>query len=259
MKVEPMLGFRIKVCGLTRPADAAVTVQAGADGIGLNFSKHSRRQIQSMSLAQEIIAAVRETHRPTRIVGVFVEQTVAQADEWADKLGLDLIQLHGDHAPTEFLCRHTTGSRPILWVVRVPSESSSNVAQFLQQSLQRLPPAVEQPLRPLAGILVDAFSSSQFGGTGQTVAWEPIGQRPHWEQLGWAKAPWPSNLPLVLAGGLTPENIGAAIMAANPNAVDVASGVESEPGIKSQSLVADFVHAANEAFAKQTPSRSISG
>jgi phosphoribosylanthranilate isomerase len=214
-----------------------------------------------------IVAAVKAERPQVACVGVFVEQSPAEADELARTVGLDLIQLHGDHAV------ETLGwgwSRPVLWVQRVPVSAPAAVAQICAAAAQSAvqvawgarPAESQNPQQTpasrdaaaLAGILVDAYSAAGYGGTGETIDWETLGRRDSWRRLGWSQADWPPGLPLVLAGGLHPGNVGTAIVQAAPTAVDVASGVELEPGLKCHAKLRAFVaaaHAAWGSFAEQ--------
>jgi phosphoribosylanthranilate isomerase len=255
-----MSNFRIKICGLTRVSDALAAVAAGADALGLNFSQRSKRRV-TVAEALAIVAAVKAETSQVACVGVFVEQSPAEADEMARAVGLDLIQLHGDHAV------ETLGwgwSRPVLWVQRVPVSAPADLAQTcaaaaqaaVREALAPQPGAGPDPQRTpepreaavLAGILVDAYSAAGYGGTGETIDWETLGRRDSWRRLGWSEADWPQELPLVLAGGLHPGNVATAIAQAAPTAVDVASGVELEPGIKCPAKMQAFVAAARTAW-----------
>jgi len=255
-----MSTFRIKICGLTRVADALAAVAAGADALGLNFSQRSKRRV-TVAEALAIVAAVQAETTQVACVGVFVEQSPAEADELARTVGLDLIQLHGDHTV------ETLGwgwSRPVLWVQRVPISTPADLAQTCTTAAQaamhaaraprpragRDPRRTTEPGDPavLAGILVDAYSPAGYGGTGETIDWETFGRRNAWRELGWSDADWPRDLPLVLAGGLHPGNVATAITQAAPTAVDVASGVELAPGIKCPAKMQAFVAAARAAW-----------
>jgi phosphoribosylanthranilate isomerase len=218
--------FRIKICGVTRPEDAAGIAEAGADAIGLNFYAASPRFV-SDDLAAEIIAAL---PAPVAKIGVFVNADAAAIREKVQRLGLDWVQLHGDEPP-EFLAE-----LPGLAVIRAVrlSDWARAVLPAAEGKLVRLPKAV----------LIDAFSASAYGGTGMTVAWDAIPEARR--RL--------AGLPVILAGGLTPKNVAEAIQAARPDSVDVASGVESSPGVKDLAMVKDFVAASREAFDAREPS-----
>ncbi len=215
--------FRVKICGITSRQDALFAVDAGADALGLNFYSKSPRCC-TLAAAQEITAAV-----PANVcrVGVFVGTAAGEIRRVAREVPLDLIQLHGNETP-EVLAE----LRPLPLMKAVGTgDNLLPVVAFLEEChrLRAMPRM----------LLVDAMRGETFGGTGQTIDWPFVAKnRP---QFG--------GLPLVLAGGLRPENVGPAIQAVRPWAVDVASGVESSPGKKSVDLVRAFVAAAKAAFA----------
>ena len=160
-------------------------------------------------------------------VGVFVNASPEDMLRTADTVGLDMLQVHGDETP-EDLCR--LGSRPLLRAFRLDSSGLGPVIRYLDRgrTLGRSPDA----------ILVDAFQPGAYGGTGMVADWKLV------RDLGTQLA----DLPVVLAGGLTPANIAAAIAAVSPAAVDTASGVEASPGHKDALLVREFVQRALAAF-----------
>jgi phosphoribosylanthranilate isomerase len=215
--------FRIKICGITNVDDARAVAQAGADAIGLNFYSRSPRYVTA-EVARDIVKAL-----PAEIVkvGLFVDTPAGDVCRLFDDLPLDLIQLHGDQPP-EFLTQ--LGDRPVMRAFRLGPEGLRPVAEYLThcRALAVLPKLV----------LLDAMVAGAYGGTGKTADWAVAKQ-----YAAVVDVP-----PLVLAGGLTPENVAAAIRAVKPAAVDVASGVECQPGRKDPSLVGAFVQAAREAF-----------
>ena len=216
--------FRIKICGITNVEDALASVQAGADAIGLNFFPGSPRCV-TFDRAAEIIAAL-----PAYVVrvGVIVNAATDEIERLHDQLPLDLIQLHGDEPPTTLA---ELSPRRILRAFRCSSENVAAALDYLDRC--------RELGSPPAAILVDAFHPTQFGGTGQTVDTAVVVQiREH-----------SPHIPLVLAGGLTPENVAAAVAANRPDAVDTASGVETAPGKKDAVRIAAFVAAAKTAFA----------
>lgn len=217
--------FRIKICGLTSVEDAQVVARAGADAIGLNFYPPSPRCV-----AREVAQAIVKT-LPAAVVkvGLFVNPEAAVACRVFDDLGLDLLQLHGDERP-EFLSE--LGDRPVMKVFRPGSAGLEPIAEYLAECGRRgcLPRLV----------LLDAFQPGAYGGTGQLADW-PAALQYRNEGL---------RPPLVLAGGLTPENVARAIRATGVAAVDTASGVESAPGRKDPAAVAAFVRAAMDALAE---------
>ena len=215
--------FQTKICGITNVEDALVVAQAGADAIGLNFYSRSPRHITEAA-AGEIVRAL-----PAGIVkvGLFVDTPAADICRLFDHLPLDLIQLHGDQPP-EFLAQ--LGDRPVMPAFRVGPERLGPVTAYLTRCR-------ELAQRP-AMVLLDALVVGEYGGTGQIADWSAA-------QTLAVESDVP---PLVLAGGLTPANVAAAIRTVGPTAVDVASGVESRPGRKDPALVEAFLRAARTAF-----------
>lgn len=214
--------FRVKICGVTRPEDARMAAQSGADAIGLNFYGGSPRCV-TLERAAEIAAAL-----PPHVckVGVFVGATAEEIKDKARTVPLDLVQLSGDEPP-EFL--REVRPLPVLRAARIRDDLSPVTAYldacYRQYALPRM-------------LLVDALRDDAYGGTGVTLDWDYLAQ--HRRAL--------NGLPLVLAGGLTPDNVAAAIARVRPWAVDVASGVEQAPGAKSPELVSRFVSAARAAL-----------
>lgn len=217
--------FRIKICGITRPEDALFACEAGADAIGLNFAPPSPRAID-ISRAQEISAAV---HGKVLRVGVFVNASADLISQIVRQAPLDMVQLHGDE-PAELLLE--LGEIPIMKAFRLRTTDVTPIADFLAQAtkLGRMP----------AAVLLDAYSANSYGGTGQTADWSAAAE--------YQRLPMTPQVPFVLAGGLTAENVAQAIRQVRPWAVDTASGVESAPGIKDPQQIAAFVAAVRGAF-----------
>jgi phosphoribosylanthranilate isomerase len=222
--------FQIKICGVTTAADAREACAAGADALGLNFYPHSPRFLTAEA-AQHVAAAIPPA--VTR-VGVFVNAPAETICAIYDALGLDVIQLHGDEPP-EFLAE--LGRRPAMRAFRVGAAGLAPVVDYLHA-------CSAAHVRPKL-LLLDAQPADpqQYGGAGTTADWGAIAAER--DRLG--------NLPLVLAGGLTSENVAAAIARVRPSAVDVASGVESAPGRKDSAKMKSFVAAAKAAL-EQYPS-----
>jgi phosphoribosylanthranilate isomerase len=245
--------YRVKICGITSVDDALQAAEAGADAIGLNFYEKSPRCI-APDLAGEIVAAVRQQYDSQRlaIYGVFVNTTLDDI-VWTFREGNLFgtlqsvgIQLHGDEPP-ELLAElrqhgigtsedmlHTLGHAPLTPVVRAlrpKSPELADAATYLQkcQDLRALPQAV----------LIDAHEPGAYGGTGKTADWNVLPA--HRNSL--------AGLPVILAGGLNPQNVAQAIAVAKPDGVDVASGVESASGKKDHAKVWAFVASAKKAFA----------
>jgi phosphoribosylanthranilate isomerase len=200
---------RVKICGITRPADAMDAVAAGADAIGLMFYERSRRWV-TLDQAQAIARSV-----PPGIarVGVFVDADEESIRHAIETCGLDTLQFHGDESPA--FCERF---RPLrIWkAFRVASVDVLRVIARFETDAW----------------LFDTAVPGQPGGSGQRFDWEIAVQ---------AKA---LGRPIVLAGGLTPENVRAAVERVRPFAVDVSSGVESAPGLKDAGKVRAFVRAA---------------
>jgi phosphoribosylanthranilate isomerase len=213
--------FRVKICGVTTVEDALGAVQAGADAVGVNFYKASPRFVEE-SRAREIAAVLPEG---VTCVGVFVDPDLAQL-EAAVALGLHAVQLHGNETPA--LLAHFR-ELPIIKAFRLGDDGLAPVQSFLEQcrALNCLP----------AMTLIDSFRPGEFGGTGVTANWGLA-----------ADSAALNGPPLVLAGGLTAENVAAAIREVHPAAVDTASGVESSPGNKDTAKMDAFVRAAHDAF-----------
>jgi phosphoribosylanthranilate isomerase len=214
--------FRIKICGITRAEDAQSVADAGADAVGLNFFPRSPRYL-APEQAKSLVSAL-----PTGLlkVGLFVNASAEEVCRTFDDLRLNLVQLHGDEPP-EFLS--LLAGRPILRAFRVGPLGLQPVFAYLDrcQQLGTVPQM----------ILIDAQVPGQYGGTGQTADWQSLQAYPA------------GGAPLVLAGGLTPANVAAAVRAVRPAAVDTASGVEVSPGVKDPALVRQFVEAARSAMA----------
>lgn len=215
--------FSIKICGITSVNDALTVAAAGADAVGLNFYSKSPRYVE-FEVARRICDAL--SWRAVK-VGLFVNMPSRDVCRIFDQLRLDLIQLHGDEQP-EFLAQ--LGGRPVIRAFRLDERGLQSVAQYLEECRQlRCSPTMA---------LIDSCQNGQFGGTGKTVDWS----------VAQDYAATIASPPLVLAGGLTPGNVGRAIQAVRPKAVDAASGVETVPGRKSDELVRQFVRTAKQAF-----------
>lgn len=206
---------RAKVCGLTSVADAELAAELGAWAIGLIFHPGSPRKVAS-SEAQRIAAAVR---RRVLVAGVFVNQPLERIAALHERVGFDLLQLHGDEGPA--FCAEAarrTGAR----VIKAVPVSDAGDVQALDA------------YRAVDFHLVDGRAPGLRGGTGRAV--DPAllrGRR--------------AAVPLILSGGLTPENVAAAIAAVRPYAVDSASGTEAEPGRKDPERLAAFLDAVRAA------------
>jgi phosphoribosylanthranilate isomerase len=204
---------RVKLCGITRHEDAELAASLDAWAIGFILWPGSKRAADP-GVAAGIARAMR---RRLELVGVFVNPTLDEVSRAAQGIGLTHIQLHGDEGPA--FCTavaERTGLR-VIKAVRVASGADIQDAARFHTDL----------------LLLDAAVDSAWGGTGQTFDWALAAHR-H------------SQAPLILSGGLTPENVAEGIATVRPWAVDVASGVESAPGIKDHAKVEAFMAAAKE-------------
>ncbi len=215
--------FRIKICGITTVEDARVACEAGADAVGLNFYAPSPRCV-----TLEKAAAICEALSGSVVkVGLFVNAPAAEVARICGRLGLDLVQLHGDEPP-EYMA--DLGDWPVMRAFRLDARGIGPIDQYLTRckALGCLPRLV----------LIDSSAPGQYGGTGRQADWLTVAEYPGEE--------W--HPPLILAGGLTPRNVAQAIQSVRPFGVDTASGVEMAPGRKSADLVRRFVLAARAAL-----------
>ncbi|MCB9563615.1 MAG: phosphoribosylanthranilate isomerase [Kofleriaceae bacterium] len=215
----------VKICGVTSVADAAAVAAAGADYLGLNFWPRSKRVVTAAA-APALAAAARAAAPTVGIVGVFVDAGVDDVVAIAAAVGLDVVQLHGDEpaAACAEIARRT--GRPV-WKA-VPVAAAADVAPAALAAW------------PVAALLLDAATAAR-GGSGLTIDWTLAATAAR------------GATPIVLAGGLRPDNVAAAVRAVRPWAVDVASGVERAPGIKDPDRVAAFVAAARGAGTEEDP------
>jgi phosphoribosylanthranilate isomerase len=206
---------KIKFCGITQLDDAELAVAAGAWAIGLIFWPRSPRRCDPAA-AVEIAAAVK---RRAEVAGVFVNATLDHVAELADAVGLTLLQLHGDEGPAYCAeAARRTGCK-IIKAARVRSGADVQALAAFHTDYH----------------LLDSYTAGVPGGTGETFAWEIA--RAH-----------RSSVPVILSGGLTPDNVADAIAAVRPFAVDVASGVEQSPGRKDPDKLQAFAAAARSAI-----------
>jgi len=196
---------RSKICGITRVDDALTAAKAGADAIGLVFYAKSPRAVD-VRQAREIVAALPPF---VTTVGLFVNASRCEINEILDAVPLDMLQFHGDETPAQCEGFH----RPWFKAIRVGNgeDIEAEVARYANAS----------------GILLDTFVAGVPGGTG--------------ERFDWSLIPAALAKPLILAGGLTAENVQQAIAQVRPYAVDVSGGVEASKGVKDASKVMAFV------------------
>ena len=196
---------RVKICGITRPEHARAAASAGADAIGLMFYEPSPRFV-SREHAAEICAVLPPM---VSIVGVFVNPAPCEIEATVRELPVDLLQFHGDEPPE--LC--ADAGMPYVKAVRVRARDD------IVEAAARFPHA--------RALLLDAHHDALWGGTGK--------------RFDWSIVPDDVEHPIVLAGGLTPENVADAIRLVRPFAVDVSGGVESAPGEKDPRSIERFI------------------
>jgi phosphoribosylanthranilate isomerase len=198
---------KVKVCGMTSLKDALVAVEGGADAVGFIFYKKSPRSV-TMKTVREIVL---ELPPFVDTVGVFVDETAEQINKIADYCNLDIIQLHGDESPT--FCKKIR--RKVIKAFRIKDMQSVKKLSSFQVS----------------GFLLDTYLENLHGGTGKVFDWN-------------LALPAKKFGPVIMAGGLTPNNVQQAVRQIRPYGVDVCSGVESEPGIKDHKKVRAFLNNA---------------
>jgi phosphoribosylanthranilate isomerase len=208
--------MRVKFCGITNLDDAAEAVLLGAWAIGLIHFDGSPRCIEP-GAAAEIGAAFR---RKCEVVGIFVNPELEEVDKAVEDAGLTMVQLNGNEGPS--FCGEVarrSGVR-VIKAIHVASAADVHAAEAFRTDFH----------------LFDRRADGQWGGTGRSFDWELLrGHR--------------SEIPAILAGGLRPDNVAEAVAVAHPYAVDVASGVEAEPGRKDHAAMAAFFEAAQPAGA----------
>ena len=215
------MAVRVKIEGITSVADARAAVRYGADAIGLVFAK-SPRQVD-IKKAKRIVAALGPF---VQSVGLFVDATIEQIIATDSEVGFDILQLHGKET-ARWINSHL--DEPFIKAFR--PRSGAFAAQ-----LHRFGARLERK-HQWRGLVLDAYDPKLAGGTGRTLKWEWIAKAREKGKL--------KGLPaLVLAGGLNPGNVAQAVWIARPDAVDVASGVESKPGKKDYAKLRDFIAAA---------------
>ncbi|MCH1506232.1 phosphoribosylanthranilate isomerase [Verrucomicrobiales bacterium] len=207
---------RTKICGLRRIGDLAFCQEQSIDAVGLNFWPKSKRYLEP-ALAATWLGQMPKT--PTR-VGVFVNEPTSSIQRLLEKGIIEIAQLHGDETPEDCAKLKMAGF-PVIKAIGV--KDSSSLAQLSAFDV--------------GGIVLDAFCPGDYGGSGKTFNWELALEAR--EILG--------DTPLILSGGLVSANVAEAIQKVRPHAVDVASGVESAPGVKSKEMIADFLQTVRSA------------
>jgi len=204
------MNYKIKICGITNSDDARAAVTAGADALGFVFHKASPRYVTA-EVVRRIVATLPPFVLP---VGVFVNEDMKVVRDLMDSCGLALAQLHGDESAA--YCEQL--GRPMLKAIRLRDMGSFlSLAEYKGRAGVR-------------GFIIDTYSETAYGGTGQTTDWSLAAEAAN-------------TAAILLAGGLTPENVSEAIVKVRPYGVDVSSGVELSPGKKDQGKVKAFIQA----------------
>jgi phosphoribosylanthranilate isomerase len=201
----------IKICGIKTLKDAQAAINAGADYLGFNFYPKSVRFIEKTACA-EITSVLKREYPQIKLVGVFVNSSVEEIKDILKTCSLDLAQLHGDETPETFAQLAPHAFRAFRGIPESNAGYERNEVPFM---------------------LIDAAVKGVYGGSGVTADWT-------------AAAELAKKYPLLLAGGLTPENVADAVRQVQPWGVDVASGVESAPGEKDAGKMSAFVKAVKQ-------------
>jgi phosphoribosylanthranilate isomerase len=215
---------RVKICGIRDKTHALAAVEAGADFIGLVFAP-SKRQV-TPTQAREIASAVKKSSDATKVVGVFVNAPASQVNEIADFCALDCVQLSGDES-WEY-CREVV--EPVIKAIRIGQQSPAELYAELSAGGQLLPQQ-----RFIA--LLDSQVEGKYGGTGESFNWNLA------QQVA-------KRFPVIIAGGLDPENVSRLIERVRPWGVDVSSGVETG-GVKDIAKIKAFIEAVRKADDKR--------
>ena len=204
-----MTGLFVKICGITRPEDAWLAAELGANALGFVFWPGSPRAVHA-----DVVRAIRrDLPKAVETVGVFVDQPADEVTRIMDAAGLDVAQLHGQETPEYCQALHR----------RV----------FKSIAMRANGPVSFDGFAPEIVLLADAHDPERRGGTGQTVNWDAVREMA-------------AVRPTILAGGLTPANIKLAVRTVRPYGVDVSSGVESSPGVKDPQRLRMFFEALND-------------
>jgi len=196
---------RIKICGIKRPEDARLAVQAGVDAIGLMFYRSSPRAIK-IGVAAEIS---HDLPALVAVVAVFVDSHPREVEKILSNVNVSLLQFHGNESADE--CEQ----------FGMPYIKAARMRDGLE------PQRVAEAHPNARAILLDAYHETKYGGTGESFAWERVSEC--------------ETKPVILAGGLTPENVSEAVMVTSAYGIDVSSGVETSPGIKDGKKINDLV------------------
>ena len=203
--MTPIFRARVKICGITRPEDGMTAARLGVDAIGLVFHRPSPRYVD-MDAARRIVAALPPF---VAVVGLFMNAEPAVIQAVLSEVPLSLLQFHGDETPD--YC----AAFGLPYLKAVPMGAGADPLDY------------ERRFATAAGLLLDSHGGNKMGGTGQG--------------FDWTRIPAERHKPLILAGGLHPDNVAEAIRRVRPFAVDVSSGVEAAKGIKDAELMRAFL------------------
>ena len=225
--------FKTKICGVTTVDDAVMVASSGAAAIGLNFFSAGKRFIKP-AIAEIIVDAVRETHPEVVIVGVFVNESAEAILDIVKTVRLMTVQLHGDEEPDlvpalRKLASAEDLSFDIIRAIRTSPRSETEALDLSSVTAE----AQRWVNAGVDALLIDAATPDEYGGTGKQVDWK-----------GFSKIE--TSAPVLLAGGLTPDNVAEAISIARPFGVDVASGVEHAPGKKDRDKTFAFIETVGD-------------
>jgi phosphoribosylanthranilate isomerase len=202
---------RVKICGIMNPSELSMALEGGADAVGFVVDVEGSRHRIGPDLARKLISQVPVF---TKSVAVVMPGSIRDAVDLANRTGADILQVHGTLDPGELLALKQKTGRNVRIVAAVPAGRMDLAFEFSKAA---------------DAVLLDTLKDGQLGGTGQVHDW-----------LGSAEIVKALSVPVILAGGLKPGNVGLAIKAVRPYAVDVSSGVESN-GCKDRVLIRDFV------------------
>ncbi len=207
----PHVTPRIKICGFTREQDARIAIELGIDALGFVFYNNSKRAV-----TPQMLKWLKNLPPLTQLVALFVNPSQALVDSVLEQLPIDILQFHGNEDPA--FCQQFTPR----YIKAVPMQglSQQQALDYMQQHPQA------------AAFLLDNYGAGDIGGSGTA--------------FDWGKIPTHTEKPLIMAGGLHADNVGVIIQQCQPYGVDVSSGVESAPGIKSAEKMAAFVNAVRQ-------------